>query len=54
MIHPNGYLRHISTYHPSQIEKYRKRAKQAQTPEEKEEARKRFYEAHPEKVILKF
>lgn len=51
LIHPNGYLRHISTAHPSHLEKYRKRAKQAKTLSEKRQARKRFYEAHPEKVF---
>ena len=50
MLHPNGWLRHIVLRHPDQAEHYRSRPADAKNRSEKRKNRKRFYDAHPEKV----
>ena len=51
MVHPQGWLRHIKLRHPDQAEKYRTRPADSKNRTEKVKNRKRFYEAHPEKVF---
>jgi hypothetical protein len=50
-VHPQGLLRHIVSFHPDQAEKYRTRPADSKNRSEKRANRKRFYDAHPEKVI---
>jgi hypothetical protein len=51
MVHPQAWLRHIKLRHPEQAEKYRTRPADSKNRSEKRRNRKRFYEAHPDKVI---
>ena len=50
-VHPSGLLRHIASFHPDQVEKYRTRPADSKNRSEKIRNRKRFYDAHPEKVL---
>ena len=50
MVHPNALIRHLVTRHPDEAERYRTRPADAKTRSQKIKNRKRFYDAHPEKV----
>ena len=52
LLHPCGLLRHVSTAHPNEVEKHRQRPADSKNRSEKRDNRRRFYEAHPEKVML--
>jgi len=49
-VHPCALIRHLKRRHPEQVEHHRKRTASGKTPKEKRQNRKRFREAHPEKV----